>query len=405
MTILADESALAQALEKRGLIDATTAVTAGGAGERIAIALVRDGRVDAGLMAAALSEITATPPATLPETVDAGAISRDYLAARMIAPIRIEAGRLVVAMADPTDAEAIAGIGFATGLPVVPRVARVDDIRRAIGLDATTAPLPPKAAFRSTVVDSAGSARTVTLVAADRAAARRSLQGEGLRPVSVTHGEPSLVQRLRAHWAPGGGSEADLIERIGIARAQTRDLNAALAAVAAEPLAPARVAIDRIVARGPVDPVAAIAAEPGLPPGSAALIADAADQGETLRRIAAFMREREALHVAARAPFVPAAAWAVAAVALLLAGGAFWLAATVAVLAALAAVQVTRIVNIAIGRADTVAVATLATPSDGATVYVRLDRDARVLATRLGSTAHAGGIALFALATIVAVYR
>jgi hypothetical protein len=70
---------------------------------------------------------------------------------RLAFPVRVEGGslrgRLVVAMVDPSDLEALDEISFATGRPVVPVAASAAELRRAIavhldGKPPSSAPVP-----------------------------------------------------------------------------------------------------------------------------------------------------------------------------------------------------------------------------------------------------------------------
>lgn len=401
MRVPEDQVALARILEQRGLADTATIDAAAAGGERIAIALVRSGHVEAQAMAEAVAATTGTVMIEPKASVAAGELSRSFLIDRLALPLGREEGRLIVAMADPTDSETLAGIAFASGTPVSARTASVEAIEQALDI-APPAVAGSGSAYRSTVIDEGGAARTVTVVASDRAAAQRSLHKDGLTPVSVGHGEPSLAQRLLNAWAPGGDAEAALIEQVGLARGRARDLNAALAIVKAGPLPAAqKSAIDRIVARGPTDPVGAIAAEPGLPATTRDLLTGATDQGAMLIAIAETMRAREALHVAARSPVVPAACWFLGAVAILLFAGAYLAAGIAALAGAIVALRVDRGLRGAIAAADAATLAATTGDGERRDVAIRLERTARTMALRMGAQAQAGAIALFVIATIV----
>ncbi|PZO92044.1 MAG: hypothetical protein DI623_00915 [Sphingomonas sanxanigenens] len=403
MTVSQDQVALARILEQRGLADMAAIDAAAAGGERIAVALVRSGRVEAQAMAEAVAEATGAALVEPAAPVETANIARSFLADRLAAPLGLEEGRLIVAMADPADSETLAGIVFASGLPASPRAASIGAIERALGV-ARPVTAGPGSAYRSTVVAAGGAARTITVVATDRAAAQRSLHREGLTPLSVGHGEPSLAQRLINAWAPGGDAEAALIEQVGLARSRTRDLNAALAIVKAGPLPAAqKSAIDRIVARGPADPIGAIAAEPGLPATTRDLLTGAADQGAMLIAIAETMRAREALHVAARSPALPAACWFAGAVAILLFAGAYLIASIAALAGAIVAMRVDRGLRGAIAAADAAALAATTGDSARRDVAARLERAARTMALRMGAQAQAGAIALFTIATIIGI--
>jgi type II secretory ATPase GspE/PulE/Tfp pilus assembly ATPase PilB-like protein/anti-sigma regulatory factor (Ser/Thr protein kinase) len=70
-------------------------------------------------------------------------IDLDTLKMHLAAPVEVANGRLVLAMANPLDHEALRKVAFTTGLRVVPAVGLLDDIRGALSRES---PPPPAAA-------------------------------------------------------------------------------------------------------------------------------------------------------------------------------------------------------------------------------------------------------------------
>ncbi len=130
---------LGEILIGRGAIDRTTLLDAlsiqRATGERLGSILLRLEAVDASLLAAALGEQHRVEPADLARPPSPEALTRlpAAVAYRLATlPLEVREGRLVVAMADPTDAAAVAAVEDAAGMPVEPRVAPLTALYRGI---------------------------------------------------------------------------------------------------------------------------------------------------------------------------------------------------------------------------------------------------------------------------------
>jgi general secretion pathway protein E len=117
---------------------------------RLAATLVRLGLVpEADLVAtqAAASGLPVAERGDFPEApppIDG--LNPRFLARHAIAPLALEEGRLTVAMADPDDEEALAGIAFATGADaIVRKLATFSDIEEALGTERFEGQEPPEA--------------------------------------------------------------------------------------------------------------------------------------------------------------------------------------------------------------------------------------------------------------------
>lgn len=137
-------SGLEQALVERGLLTAgdlarANEVRSHGSG-RLAATLVRLGLVpEADLLQAqaAATGLRIVGRSDFPETAPPiDDLNPRFLARHAIAPVARENGRLTLAMADPDDEEALAGIAFATGASEIERVlATFSDIEEALGAE------------------------------------------------------------------------------------------------------------------------------------------------------------------------------------------------------------------------------------------------------------------------------
>ena len=105
-------------------------------GETLEKIVTRLGLISEDALARALAAALGLPviePERFPaEAVAAAHISPAFLHDRRALPLWHENGRMVVALANPFDEDAVAGLAFATGLPVTPVVARGGDIDAAI---------------------------------------------------------------------------------------------------------------------------------------------------------------------------------------------------------------------------------------------------------------------------------
>jgi general secretion pathway protein E len=105
-------------------------------GETLEKIVTRLGLISEDALARALAAALGLPviePERFPaEAVAAAHISPAFLHDRRALPLWHENGRMVVALANPFDHDAVAGLAFATGLPVTPVVARGGDIDAAI---------------------------------------------------------------------------------------------------------------------------------------------------------------------------------------------------------------------------------------------------------------------------------
>jgi type IV pilus assembly protein PilB len=142
---------LGQLLLKRGILTEDQLALAlrekRGTGERLGNVLIRLGLVTESELVDALSTLFAIPPVEVPEDSVDPAVVRlvPALTARKydVFPVRRINGCLTVAMADPTNLRALDDLAFATSLRVVPGIASLAAIRRAIDrhYDAIPAPL------------------------------------------------------------------------------------------------------------------------------------------------------------------------------------------------------------------------------------------------------------------------
>ena len=118
-----------EALARAALVTAET-------GETLDKVATRLGLISEDALAQALARATGLAlvgAAQLPEVAPAIAdVSSAFLRDRRLLPLAFESGRLRVAMANPLDEDAVAGIAFAAGAPVLRCVARGGDIDAAI---------------------------------------------------------------------------------------------------------------------------------------------------------------------------------------------------------------------------------------------------------------------------------
>lgn len=130
MAILRREAGMAEeALTRARLVEAET-------GETLDKIVTRLGLISEDALAAALARALGLPlvdAASFPsENAPVPEVSAPFLRDRRALPLRVEGSRVVVAMANPLDRDAAAGIAFATGLAVDRCVARGGDIDAAI---------------------------------------------------------------------------------------------------------------------------------------------------------------------------------------------------------------------------------------------------------------------------------
>jgi general secretion pathway protein E len=130
---------LAAVLRSAGLADDSLArarLVETETGETLEKIVTRLGLISEDALARALGAALGLPviePERFPaEAVAAAHISPAFLHDRRALPLWHENGRMVVALANPFDHDAVAGLAFATGLPVTPVVARGGDIDAAI---------------------------------------------------------------------------------------------------------------------------------------------------------------------------------------------------------------------------------------------------------------------------------
>ncbi|MFM9935505.1 MAG: GspE/PulE family protein, partial [Novosphingobium sp.] len=121
---LAEES-----LARARLVEAET-------GETLEKIVTRLGLISEDALARALGSALGLPvvePETFPaEALAVANISAAFLHDRRALPLRFENGRVVIALANPLDHDAVSGLAFATGHPVTRLVARGGDIDAAI---------------------------------------------------------------------------------------------------------------------------------------------------------------------------------------------------------------------------------------------------------------------------------
>ena len=121
---LAEES-----LSRARLVEAET-------GETLEKIITRLGLISEDALARALGDALHLPvvePASFPaEALPVADISAAFLHDRRALPLRFENGRVVIALANPLDHDAVSGLAFATGHPVTRVVARGGDIDAAI---------------------------------------------------------------------------------------------------------------------------------------------------------------------------------------------------------------------------------------------------------------------------------
>jgi general secretion pathway protein E len=130
MAILRREAGMAEeALTRARLVEAET-------GETLDKIVTRLGLISEDALAAALARALGLPlvdAASFPsENAPVPEVSAPFLRDRRALPLRVEGSRVVVAMANPLDRDAAAGIAFATGRAVDRCVARGGDIDAAI---------------------------------------------------------------------------------------------------------------------------------------------------------------------------------------------------------------------------------------------------------------------------------
>lgn len=185
------------------------------------------------------------PPAAL------GALSRSLAERRRAIGLRIEKGRLVVAMLDPADTEAIEKISFFAGLAVEPRAVRPRVLFQALHEAYGIAPVLPDAAFLASLSPtgpfvepphSDGDGDTLPAPSPDIAP-----RVFGFEPRRLSHADPSspLARSVRL----ASGEVVDEAPKSALAIELLRDV------------APARTPI--------VDEAALAALRRHLPPGSA----------------------------------------------------------------------------------------------------------------------------------------
>ncbi|WP_169788035.1 GspE/PulE family protein [Caldimonas brevitalea] len=139
LSALVDEdpqAALAQALLEQGLLTAEgierTLHASRASGTPLSSVATRLGLVTEREMARAFSALLEIPlvtraefPATLPHL---GGLNPHYLRTKRILPVNLREGRLDLAMANPMDTAAVAGVAYAAGCPVRPLAALESDI-------------------------------------------------------------------------------------------------------------------------------------------------------------------------------------------------------------------------------------------------------------------------------------
>ena len=105
-------------------------------GETLEKIVTRLGLISEDAMARALGSALGLPvaePETFPaEALGVANISAAFLHDRRALPLRFENGRVVIALANPLDHDAVSGLAFATGHPVTRVVARGGDIDAAL---------------------------------------------------------------------------------------------------------------------------------------------------------------------------------------------------------------------------------------------------------------------------------
>ena len=142
------------------------------------------------------------------------AINPAFLAHHAIVPTTETDEAIIAAIADADNVEAVEGLRFATGRPVIVRAAPMAEIEQALR-HARAPALPAHVAeasarlvagaarrertnmYRCVVVDRSGSNRTLTIAAATHEAAVMALVDDGLTPIEVASAGPSLAGNLR----------------------------------------------------------------------------------------------------------------------------------------------------------------------------------------------------------------